>query len=223
MAVKEYLASSPTLSYFDHTRPTRLCTDASHQGLGFVLQQRSDEAWVLIQASSRFLSDTESRYAIIGLEMLAVLWAIMKCRLFVAGLEHFEVITDHHPLVPILNKHHLDEIENPRLQRLKTRLMGYNFTAKWIKGALSSAPDALSRNPVSDPLPSESITCAQVRAVHNAEGDSPRMNELCQHAAADCEYQQLLHYVCQGFGSLSIVASSLKSAVGTGAFVTSYC
>ena len=31
--------------------------------------------------------------------------------------------------------------------------MGYNFTAQWIKGALNSAPDALSRHPVSDPLP----------------------------------------------------------------------
>ena len=29
------------------------------------------------------------------------------------------VITDHHPLVSILNHHRLDEIENPRLQRLK--------------------------------------------------------------------------------------------------------
>ena len=29
--------------------------------------------------------------------------------------------------------------------------MGYNFTVQWIKGNNNNAPDALSRNPVSDP------------------------------------------------------------------------
>ena len=37
-----------------------------------------------------------------------------------AGLQHFSIITDHNPLIPIINNRHLDEIENPRLKRLKT-------------------------------------------------------------------------------------------------------
>ena len=55
-----------------------------------------------------------------------------------------ELLEDHHPLIPILNSHCLDEILNPRLQRLCTRIMAYNFTADWIKGSLNSAPDAVS-------------------------------------------------------------------------------
>ena len=55
-------------------------------------------------------------------------------------------ITDHHPLIPILNSHRLDDIENPRLQRL-----AYNFIAEWLKGKENDAPDALSRNPILDP------------------------------------------------------------------------
>ena len=132
-----------------------MCTDASRQGLGFVLQQKHHEAWRLIQAGSQFLSDTESRYAVIELELLAVTWAISKCNIFLAGLQHFLVITDHHPLIPILNNHRLDEIENPRLQRMKAKLMGYNFTTKWLKGSLNQVPDALSRNPTSNPEPHE--------------------------------------------------------------------
>ena len=124
------LTSAPTLSYFDPTKPTRLCTDASRQGLGFVLQQKHGDDWLLIQAGSRFLSDAESRYAVIELEMLAVTWAITKCKLFLAGLPQFTVITDHYPLIPIINNHRLDEIENPRLQRLKSKTMGYCFTAE---------------------------------------------------------------------------------------------
>ena len=148
-AAKQSLTTQPTLSYFDLTKPTRLSTDASWQGLGYILQQLHGDTWSLVQAGSRFLSDAESHYAIIELELLAVAWAVNKCRVFLAGLQHFSVITDHNPLIPILNHRRLDEIENPRLQRLKSRLMAYNFTARRIKGKGNTAPDALSRNPVS--------------------------------------------------------------------------
>ena len=117
------------------------------QGLGFVLQQKTDEEWTLIQAGSRFLSDAETRYAVIELKMLAVSWAITKCRLFLTGLQHFHIVTDHNPLLSILNTRRLDEIENPRLQHLKARIMGYNFTTQWTKGSKHHAPDALSRHP----------------------------------------------------------------------------
>lgn len=120
-----------------------------------MLQQKNGNNWALTQVGSRFLSDTESRYAIIELELLAVSWAITKCKLFLSGLLHFTVVTDHHPLVPILNHYRLDVIENPRLQHLKSRIMGYNFIAQRIKGALNNAPDALSRNPISDCLSQE--------------------------------------------------------------------
>ena len=151
--VKKSLTSAPILSYFNQDKETRLCTDASHQGLGFVLQQKTGNTWSLIQAGSRFLSDPESQYAIIELELLAVAWAITKCDVFLAGLPHFTVVTDHHPLIPILNNHRLDEIQNPRLQRLKTKIMGYTFTATWLKGTLNNTPDALSCNPTADPQP----------------------------------------------------------------------
>ena len=63
---KESLTDAPVLSFFDMSKPTRLCTDASHQGLGFILQQQDNSGtWSLIQAGSRFLTDAESRYAII--------------------------------------------------------------------------------------------------------------------------------------------------------------
>jgi len=64
------------------TKQTRLSTDASRQGLGFVLQQKNGDEWNLVQAGSRFLSDEETRYAVIELEMLAVCWAVTKCRVF---------------------------------------------------------------------------------------------------------------------------------------------
>ena len=77
--IKTSLTTSPLLSFFDKTKPTRLSTDASRQGLGFILQQKTGDEWNLVQAGSRFLSDAETRYAVIELEMLAVCWAVTEC------------------------------------------------------------------------------------------------------------------------------------------------
>jgi len=74
---------------------------------------------------------------------------------------------DHNPLLPILNSYRLDEIKNPRLQRLKTRLMACNLTAEWCKGSKNNAPDSLSRSPTSDPLSAEML--AEVDAISNQE------------------------------------------------------
>ena len=39
--IKNALTVAPVLSYFDINKPTRLCTDASRHGLGFILQQNT--------------------------------------------------------------------------------------------------------------------------------------------------------------------------------------
>ena len=201
--------SAPILSYFDQDKETHLCTDASRQGLSFVLQQKTGNTWSLIQAGSRFLSDTESRYAIIELELLAVARAITKCDFFLAGLPHFTVVTDHHPLIPILNNHRLAEIQNPRLQCLKTKIIGYTFTATWLKGTLNNAPDALSRNSTADPQPEEAlaeseideitaISAGEIRAITSTE-EPLCITELRKVANNDPEYQKLKSYITSGF------------------------
>ena len=98
---KMSLTKPPVLSFFNVNNPTRLSIDASRQGIGFILKQQSNNKWTLIQAGSRFLTDTESRYATIELEMLVVAWAIQKCKLFLSGLQHCCLLTDHNQLVPI--------------------------------------------------------------------------------------------------------------------------
>ena len=169
--------------------------------------------WNLIQTGSRFLSDTEARYAVIELEMLAVCWAISKCKLFLSGLQHFTVITDHNPLIPIINNHRLDEIENPRLQRLKTKMMAYNLTAQWLKGASNNAPDALSRHPVWDPQPANNLAerdiqnnlemsfteLRAIRETHNEDSEGLSLQELRKHAEQDEEYQLLRTFILDGF------------------------
>ena len=101
------------------------------------------------------MSDTETRYATIEVEMLALVWAAKKCNTYLRGMQSFEVVTDHRPLVPILNQKSLQDIENPRLQRLRELLTPYNFVATWRKGQQHQIADALSRYPVDPPGPPE--------------------------------------------------------------------
>ena len=207
---KAALTSLPTLAFYDPKLPTRLETDASRvRGLGFVLRQaHPDGTWRVIQAGSRFLSDAETRYAVIELEALSVAWAVRKCHIFLCGLPSFQILTDHRPLVPILNSKTLDEIENPRLQRLRMKISEAGvFTASWRAGAEHVAPDALSRAPVQDPEPGDEVgedaaslgVCAVVVAELHASGTDVRLDEVRRAALYDPEYQSLKRTVEEGF------------------------
>ncbi|XP_066961762.1 uncharacterized protein [Macrobrachium rosenbergii] len=139
-----------------------LQTDASRlNGIGYALLKDHGSGHLrLVQCGSQFLTDAETRYATIELEMLAVVWSMSKCRLYLAGLQNFTLMTDHRPLIPILNHYSLDAIENPRLQRLKEKISPYLFTAVWRAGKSLNIPDALSRAPVSHPTPEDKIAGA---------------------------------------------------------------
>ena len=181
--------------------------DASRlHGLGFVLKQRQDDnSWRMVRTGSRYLSETESRYAMIEIEMLGIAWAIGKCRVFLEGLPHFEIVTEHRPLITILNKYHIVEIENPRLQRLGMSILMYNFTATWRRSKDRLAPDALSRAPVSIPEREDELAeqdtafySRVIRAAAEPDEDI-RIAELRQVAENDNTYLELRTLIQEGF------------------------
>ena len=58
-AIKDVMTTAPVLSFYNVSKPTCLCTDASQHRLSFILQQQSNDAtWNLIQAGSHFLNDS---------------------------------------------------------------------------------------------------------------------------------------------------------------------
>ena len=83
---KSRLSTTPVLTYFGNDRQTVLATDSSRlKGLGFVLFQLLDDVWRPVQTGSRFLTPTESRYAMIVLEVLAACWTMTKCNMYLQG------------------------------------------------------------------------------------------------------------------------------------------
>ena len=215
-AVKHALCKPPILAYFDPRRETILETDASkNYGLGYALLQKHEDQWKLVQCGSRYLSETESRYAIIELELQAVVWAMNKCKLYLLGMRNFQLNVDHRPLVSILDKKNLGEIENPRLQRMKEKILKFNFKTNWISGTKHQIPDALSRAPVAsyskEEKKSEEYLEVSVNAIlqenmanFNNDGDNSKeedilIKNLSKVAAEDQEYNQLLKEVQKGF------------------------
>ena len=165
-AMKATLVSPPVLAFFQPGLPTALHTDATRlHGLSYALLQLQDGNWRLIQCGSRFVTDTESRYAVIELEMTAICWAVRKNHLYLAGLKDFDIITDHRPLIPILNQKSLVQIDNPRLLRLREKFTPYHFIAVWKPGKTHCIADALSRAPVDNPT--------EIRNTPRADGRSP--------------------------------------------------
>lgn len=215
--VKRVLVSPPVLAHFDPALPTMLETDASRlRGLGFVLRQRHEDGWRLTQCGSRFLTDVESRYAVVEIELAAVLWAVRKCGAYLTGLPHFSIVVDHRPLVPILNSKLLSEIENPRLQRMRMKLCGYSFTASWQQGKTNNIADALSRAPIQDPSTEDyaigmedgdPLHAAVVSALHAVCEKGTRLAPLQDQtlvkvraaAARDAEYTALRNVIMKGF------------------------
>ena len=157
---RKMLSSSKTLAFYEPKRQTRLQVDASRlKGLGFVLKQFHNGTWKTVQAGSRFLSEAETRYAMIELELLDIVWSCQKTRMLIEGLsrKNFTIWTDHMPLVPILSKYSLPQITNKRLQRLRMKIDHLQFNIEWVKGKDNIEADALSRAPFKRATKSDEI------------------------------------------------------------------
>ena len=72
---------------------------------------------------------------------------MLKCNFFLRGCPSIKVLTDHRPLVGLFDKQ-LDEMVNPRLLRLREKLVNYSLLVEWVPGKTHLIADALSRAPV---------------------------------------------------------------------------
>ena len=62
---------------------------------------------------------------------------------FLKGIEKFEVITDHRPLIGIFAKL-LPQIDNARITRLQEKVSNRPFEVKWLAGKDNVIADTLS-------------------------------------------------------------------------------
>ncbi|KAL5517465.1 hypothetical protein EMCRGX_G003010 [Ephydatia muelleri] len=148
-SVKTELTRPTVLALYNPMAETLVSADASSNGLGAVLLQKFEAEWRPVVFASRSMSETETRYAQIEKEALAITWACDKFSIYILGRQ-FTVETDHKPLVPLLSSKQLDSLP-PRILRFRLRLMRYHFNIKRVPGKLMYTADTLSRAPTSVP------------------------------------------------------------------------
>ena len=140
--IKDLIAKSATkpLRYYDRRKPVTVQVDASQRGLGACLLQDGQP----IAYASKSLTDTETRYANIERELLAIVFACQRFNTYVLG-RPFTVESDHKPLEMIHQKSLASA--PPRLQWMLLQLQRYDVTIRYRPGKEILLADTLSRCP----------------------------------------------------------------------------
>ena len=191
--LKSHLVSTLSLNHFEPSWNTRIVTDASRlHRLGFVLMQFKGEKVKVIQCGSRSLAPAEKNYSTLELELTAIVWAVQKCLFFLKGINHFEVVMDHRPLVGIFAKN-LIQIDNKRVVRLREKIIDHPLEVKWMAGKDNIIADALSRAPSSSTdgsslLPVKSCIAAPKKT----------LDKITNNCSTNFAYQQIIDAFKQG-------------------------
>ncbi|XP_037772737.1 uncharacterized protein LOC119568354 [Penaeus monodon] len=186
--VKQALSSPPVLALFNPTIPL-FCKPMPHVCIVLAMPSCQDHGGGqlrLVQCGSQFLTDAETQYATIELELLAVVWAILKCKFYLFGLQHLDLREGFSILL---------------------------HTATWRAGKDLCIPDALSCSPTSRPTPEDELLSAEtsiyvrsiviLQAVESiscpqaVEQEDLALEELQQAARSDPAYNELLQGVRQ--------------------------
>ncbi|GFS23916.1 transposon Ty3-I Gag-Pol polyprotein [Elysia marginata] len=136
--IKSLIQKEMTLSYYDPNKAIVLEVDSSLTGIGAALLQDGKP----IAFASKSMTDTESRYANIERELLAVVFALERFHTYIYG-KAVLVQSDHKPLENIQHKN-LSKAP-PRLQRMLLRIQPYNCTIQYKAGKEMIFADYLSR------------------------------------------------------------------------------
>ena len=129
--LKKKLSEEPVLQLYHYERETELHTDASCEGYGAVLLQKNDVdgRFHPIHYMSRKTSDAEKKYSSYELEVLAIIEALKKFRVYLLGLK-FKIKTDCKAFAMTMNKKDL----STRVARWALLLEEFDYTIEHKPG-----------------------------------------------------------------------------------------
>ena len=197
LIMKELVKEAPVLQFFDNNKPLMIQCDVSEKGLGAVLLQDGNP----IDFASRSITDTETRYAQIGKELLAIVFSVEKFDRFTFG-RTVHVPSDHKPLESILKKplHRAPK----RMKSMMLRLQRYDVLVSYVSGTLLYLADTLSRafKPSNQPSPQSDLETMCM--IENVPMTEHRISEIQSASAIDPELQLLKTVIMKGWPKLGI-------------------
>lgn len=140
--LKNLLSAEPVLKIYNPKFETELHTDASKNGYGAVLLQKcpDDEKLHPVSYMSKKTTVQEEKYSSYELEILAVVEALKKYRVYLLGIP-FKIVTDCMAFQKTMSKRDLA----PRVARWAMKLEEFSYTIEHRAGTRMRHVDALSR------------------------------------------------------------------------------
>ena len=183
--LKTAITTAPVLIPYKPGRDTLVVCDGSPTGLGGALLQKTNHGYQPVHYVSRSLTDTEKRYSQIEREALAAEFTTTRLHMYLLGAPHFQLATDHKPLLPLMNnpKSKLP----PRLERIIMKMQNLDYTAIHIPGK-SNMTDYISRHP----LPATDQTSHDKHVKAAIEADHAVVMETVRQATQDDKELQKL-------------------------------
>nr|XP_054766977.1 uncharacterized protein K02A2.6-like [Lytechinus pictus] len=169
-----------------------LQADASDTGLGAALMQEGRP----VAFASRALTDTETRYAQIEKELLAVVFGLQRFHVYTYG-RPVSVQSDHKPLEIITTKPlHLAP---KRLQRMLVRMHTYDVVIRYKPGKEMYLADTLSRAYLQNGKTDEMRELETVNLAMHIPVSQPLLTEIREATKRDETMQRLQEIIKQGW------------------------
>ena len=188
--VKKLTTETHVLAYYDPHSELVVECDASERGLGAALLQNGKP----IGYASRALTSTETRYAEIEKECLAIVFALERFHQYTFGRRTI-VHTDHKPL-EMIAKRPLYKAPR-RLQGMLLRMLQYDTEVVYHKGKEMYIADTLSRSYL--PHSGGTDNFGAVNAVMHLPISTERMQMLKTCTDRDETLQMLKHVIQRGW------------------------
>ncbi|GFY37792.1 enzymatic polyprotein [Trichonephila inaurata madagascariensis] len=141
--LKNIMSEGPLLHIYKYGR-TELHTDACKQGYGAILLQEAEDGKLHpVYYMSKKTNTAEEKYDSYELEVLAIINALKKFRVYLLG-QHFKIVTDCSAFQKTMHKKDLIS----RITRWALQLEEFDYEIEHRAGSRMKHVDALSRYPV---------------------------------------------------------------------------
>ena len=183
------LKSPRLLTHYDCSKHLTLACDASPYGVGAVLSHNFDDGDEKpIAYVSRTLNKTESKYAQIDKESLAIIFGITKFHKHLVGRK-FTIYADHKPLMYLFGENKgIPMTASARVTRWALLLSGYEYSVQYKPGKELANADGHSPLPLSDVGQEDAIPTELINLIEHLNSTPISVSEIIKWTNRDKVY-----------------------------------